>query len=70
MGSGELSAAIADYLSATTESVLTCDAIAAGVFRTLGYAPSKAAVSRIVGQRSDWRRMVTGGGQVAFTKCP
>lgn len=68
MGRGELSAAVADILSSTNEAILTCDQIAVAVSGKLGFTPSNAAVSRIVGQRTDWRKMITAGGKTAFTR--
>lgn len=68
MGTGELSAAIADILSSTNEAILTCDQIAVAVFRKLGYTPSNVSVSRIVGQRTDWQKIITAGGKTGFRK--
>jgi hypothetical protein len=56
MGDGSLSAAIADFLSATPEQILACEEIAASVAGRLGFTPSAASISRILGQRTDWRR--------------
>jgi hypothetical protein len=69
MGDGTLSAAIADILSAASPGdALTCDEIAIAAKPKLGFMPSNTAVSRNVGQRTDWRKFIAPGGKTAFRK--